>query len=453
MNAIRRLDNSINQDSKEKLSAYTYQRFVKLGTKAGTMNYLDLSTGSVVQRDHVIIAIDYKHKDITGQHNYNVASEVLKHTHLRPVVANETRYAPGKPAVVQELGLYYINTWRRPSVKPCETDSEQYNPKPFVDFINDSVGPKDAKHLMMQLALLVRHPLPNGQHPKRPVALYLFSQHQGQGKSTLARIMQQVLGKTAVNVIAGVKPLTDMNAVELFGRTLLVCEEADMSSSPKLADRLKQFITDDSTVDALKGAAMKTYRTPSHLWMLSNRPPSHIDEHDRRWLVLSWDTGLRGKAKDDYFNRFNAWLNSGGYSSILTYLMNYDTSDYDYASPAPMTTAKTEILSSFGVGFGSDWQDYVEDRDTIAVTVDHFELDNLAERYSLKPAQVEQELFNAGWKRSSRITVNGSKTRIWYDSNYTLKTGKGIKASLKGSDGLVMTVESCLDAQDDSIRL
>ena len=309
---------------------------------------------------------------------------------IRPLSLETMFYRPHCGPVVKVNGIYFRNLWRPPAVEPKEGDAS-----PFIDFLHKAMGGRvDEDYFIKWLALLVQDPLPKR---KPPVAPYIFSNQQGQGKSLLAGILQEVLGESAVKTSSGPQALEDKNRIEFFSRTLFVADEAQLDKRTNALQAFKNLITSTTTDEALKNQSVRRHEVPARIMMLSNYAPAHLERDDRRHFVVRWDTGLRDEEKAEYFNNLIGWLNNRGYSIVSHFLANYDAGEWDYAAPAMMTDAKLGVIQSHSSKWEQKFIDFVEENDRWFVDQNYdFRTWVVEDRFNLD--QLPYILEQLGWQ-------------------------------------------------------
>jgi len=339
---------------------------------------------------------------------------------IRPLSLETMFYRPHCSPVVNVNGIYFRNLWRPPTIEPKEGDAS-----PFIDFLTKAMGGRDeeVEYFIRWLALLVQDPLPKR---KPPVAPYIYSNQQGQGKSLLAGILTEVLGESAVKTSSGPQALEDKNRIEFFSRTLFVADEAQMDKKTNALQAFKNLITSTTTDEALKNQAVRKHEVPARIMMLSNYAPAHLERDDRRHFVVRWDTGLRDKEKTKYFNDLISWLNDEGYSIVSHFLANYPVGEWDYAAPAMITDAKLGVIQSHSSKWEQKFIDFAEENDRWFVDQNHDFNTWVEDRFNLD--QLPYILEQLGWqpllgkdaKYRHRKTSGGSTHhRYWFSPGVT----------------------------------
>ena len=334
------------------------ERFYMTSYSSGQVKFYDSLNDNGNQLTMHLIPVMLK---VSPELDYDEAKKALKtavdNGQIHSLSLETMYYRPSCPPVVNVNDVYFRNHWRPSLVEPKEGNATK-----FVDFLRLAMGGREdeVQYLLNWMALLVQDPLPKR---KPPVAVYLYGNQQGQGKSLLASILTEVLGESAVKTSSGPQALEDKNRVEYFSRTLFVADEAQLSKKTSALQAFKNLITSTTTDEALKNQAVRKHEVPARLMMLSNYAPAHLERDDRRHFVVRWDTGLRGEAKTEYFNDLVRWLTNGGYSIVSHYLATLDVGEWDYAAPAMMTDAKMDVIQSHAGRWEQRFADFVAEQE------------------------------------------------------------------------------------------
>lgn len=411
---------------------YVTRRFVIHRYSGNRRLFYDLLTNNYdITRGLIVGALEQKFGSV-----HSMALDCVKYSSFRHVHPSKTYFRPYDKKVISQNGLHFINTWIPSKIKPLN----HYDASPFVEFLELAVGEENSDYILLQLALAYQKPHP---HQKPPIAMYLYSSEQGQGKTTLSDIIKEVFGEASHKVINTHKPLRDKNAVQFWGQTWLVCEEAKVERTDNLYDQLKQYITATKTTDAPKFGSPQEFDCPARLIMLSNRPPTFLDKDDRRFFIAEWDTGLRGEEKDEYFNKFRNWLAEGGYAHIAGFIRSYDVSDYDFASEAPKNADKRMILDTYTDPLVEKFLDLVDDCKLTVFHEQHWEIEQFIHNNNIKASQAIHIFHEAGFiKSDKKVQIEPKKRfRIWYPKSSKLFIADGKPAEIKLEDGNTHTLK------------
>ena len=398
-------------------------RFYITGHASGQPKFYDTLNDVGNQLTMHLIPVVFEEIPELG-HDYNEVKDLINHLVnngvIRPLSLETMFYRPHCGPVVNVSSIYFRNLWRPPTVEPKAGDASL-----FIDFLRKAMGGREeeVKYFLKWLALLVQDPLPKR---KPPVALYIYSNQQGQGKSLLAGILTEVLGESAVKYSSGPQALEDKNRIEFFSRTLFIADEAQLDKKTNALQAFKNLITSTTTDEALKNQSVRRHEVPARMMMLSNYAPAHLERDDRRHFVVRWDTELRDEAKAEYFNGLISWLDSGGYSIVSHFLANYPVGEWDYAAPAMMTDAKLGVIQSHSSKWEQKFIDFVEEHDRWFVdqnndfngwVKDGFNLDQLP--YILEQLGWQPLLGKTAKYRHRNANGGSTHHRYWFSPDVT----------------------------------
>ena len=172
------------------------QRFYKLKTQGTQTYYWDSVTGGEVQAMHLIEVVMQMMS--TGQQDLERAKAIVRFGHFRPLWKQPV-YLPNAPVVVMSHGLYRPNLWRR---QINITANPEGNADRFFEHLKDVLGCDDkTNYLLDVLGAISREPKPH-------IALYLFGEQGGAGKSTFAETLTHVFGRESVKTVNTTTELT-----------------------------------------------------------------------------------------------------------------------------------------------------------------------------------------------------------------------------------------------------
>lgn len=424
--------NETSQEHHQQINKYEIKdklkkRFCLLKSSGGKNYYYDIeSDESNISAAQIICLAIYE-----WGIGIEEAKKIVSHCNFISVHESKRYFRPGERKIICIKGIYYINTWRPSDWSEVEPT---FNVSPFVEFLEKATSEENAEFIIKQLALAYQYPHPLN---KPQIAMYLYSSEQGQGKSTFSDIIKEVFGETSHKVINTHKPLFDKNAIQFWGQTWLVCEEAKIERSDNLYDQLKQYITASYLTDSVKFGSPQKFETPARLIMLSNRAPSFIEKDDRRFFISEWDTGLRGDERNNYFNEFRRWLNSGGFQSIASYLCSIDVSDYDFAAPAPLNKDKMMVINTFADPLVEKFLDIIEEEDIMVFDESNFNIRYFLEENNIKQTHARHIFNEAGFVKYDRKISFGKDTRFrpWYPKTAKMLVTHGKPAEIRLENG------------------
>ena len=158
------------------------QRFYKLKIQGTQTYYWDSVTGGEVQAMHVIGVV----MQLGGQ-SIERAKRIVSMANFKPLWRQPV-YLPNEPVVVLSHGLYRPNLWQRPDI----TANPEGNAERFFEHLKDVLGCDDKTNYLLDV-LAWRYQRPS--EPKPHIALYLFGEQGGAGKSTFAETLSHVFGR------------------------------------------------------------------------------------------------------------------------------------------------------------------------------------------------------------------------------------------------------------------
>ncbi|WP_413499145.1 primase-helicase family protein [Buttiauxella gaviniae] len=225
-------------------------------------------------------------------------------------------------------GVYNLFTGL--SVQPVEGDVS-----PYLDHLRLVICAGDEEsysYLVGWLAHMFQKP------DEKPSVAVVMKSIEGTGKGSMVRPLLEILGMYGIQVngpgqIAGRFNGTIANKLFVF------IDEAELTDA-RCADRLKALISEPTINLERKGKDPEPMPNYARFVFASNHDRViRAGLRERRYLVLEPD-GTRAQDKG-YFDRLHNWIDSGGASRLLAYLMNIDLRNFDPRRP-PVTAALIE---------------------------------------------------------------------------------------------------------------
>ena len=226
------------------------------------------------------------------------------------------------------------NLWRGFRVSPIAGDCGLY-----LTHLEKVIcgGDKEAyKYLLGWLAHMVQKPA-----EKPSVAVFMRSV-MGAGKDTMVRAISEMLGIHATTQ-NGDEQITGKFQGALQEKLFVFINEARITDS-KAIDRLKSLISEKEVSLELKGK--DPVRIPNFARFIFASNHDHViqaDPRERRYLMLEpkplYDVG--SPEHYDYFTALHKWMDNGGSSYLLQYLLSIDLTGFNPHS-APSTALLTE---------------------------------------------------------------------------------------------------------------
>lgn len=185
------------------------------------------------------------------------------------------------------------------------------------------------------------------QHPERQAEVAIVMRGgKGIGKGTLGKLMKRIYGSHALQ-ITNVKHLTGNFNGHLRSTLLLFADEAFWAGDKAGESVLKGLVTEPTMTIEQKGVDLYTVPNRLKIIMASNAEwvvPASGDE--RRFFIL--DVSEERQGDHDYWTTINRVINSDEcVGAFLSYLLNYDLSNYNIRLPPNTKALDDQKLSSF----------------------------------------------------------------------------------------------------------
>lgn len=261
--------------------------------------------------------------------------------------AHTTRFRPTEPArsISNENGVQYLNTWVPPIVYRVKGDAS-----PFTRHIAKILpNGRDQEIFISYLAACVQYPgVKFGWCP-------VLQGAEGNGKTTLARIMQYAIGRKYVHTAKAASLGSNFNAWTQGKLFVIVNDVHTPGGREDFMESLKPLVTDGDIEIEGKGRDQVTGEICFNLMMSMNRKNGiRKTKTDRRYAIFYTahqhdDDVVRSGMGDDYFNDLNDWLNKhSGYAIVADYLATLDIEpDLNPATRcrrAPATSTLADVL-------------------------------------------------------------------------------------------------------------
>ena len=236
-------------------------------------------------------------------------------------------YKPSQGLIASQGPQQYWNIWRPTDIVPKKGDV-----KLFLTHINSLCdGDEQAIDTLMSF---MAHAIQKPAEKVRWMPVLIGG--QGTGKTTMVDILGRLVGASNYASISAQDMLGDWTG-DLEGKLVVGIEEMRISrssASTALATALKEKITNNTL--NIKKKYISDYSIDNIIRFvgLSNyRSPIEIEHSDRRYYVITslttdGDTKVISEATKSWLPGYHNWLNSGGYSHIMYYLMKIDVSRF-----------------------------------------------------------------------------------------------------------------------------
>lgn len=243
-----------------------------------------------------------------------------------------------KPHGTTDPGEY--NLWRGWGVQPHEgREKSRSLIRHTFKVICRSDGTK-FEYVLKWLAWKMQNP---DKHPE--TVLVIKGGDEGGGKTLLSDVIRMIFGKKHATVIT--------DAEQLFGRfteflepiCFLQLEEAIWSGDPKIAGKMRVFITGQQIPIERKYGPR--YTIPNRLASIITSNHQHavaLGLRDRRYFVLEADPQHVGD--EAYFKRLWMDIHNGGVNEFMHLLLNVELGDWHPRQKPPTTEGYEEMRMS-----------------------------------------------------------------------------------------------------------
>jgi hypothetical protein len=239
-----------------------------------------------------------------------------------------------EPGLPESLPNNVVNSWKGFNYEPIKGDV-----KPFITLLKSLIpDAEECPFVEKWFAKLIQEPA-----TKYNVALVLWSPIQGVGKNLLVETIGNLFNERHFSVV-GQEVFADAFTDWQANKCLIVCDEVSSSDKRYIADRVKGWIT--STKNNINCKHEPKFTQPNYIKyvFLSNHPDAvFFDNTDRRFFAVQ--TSSHQLSKEEVKD-FIKWRNDAGYSALLEYLLNLDTSGFDPSAPAPSSTSKLNMVEA-----------------------------------------------------------------------------------------------------------
>jgi hypothetical protein len=252
--------------------------------------------------------------------------------------ATEGEAHMGRVVMDELTNVTAYNTYQQPMVVPADTlDDEKV--KPFINHIKYLCNDDETlySYLLDWIAYTVQ--VPQERIPTVP----LIISKPGVGKGWLCECMTHLLGDKNVNSL----DMSKFAANNQFNGFMVNCKMVvvhETKATRKVVESLKALVTEKALDINIKYGANKKQHIYANMLMFSNHDDAMpLDEGDRRYVVIRH----MGEARTpEYYNVLFEWIKSDGLQHLFRYLLDRDLSQFDFAAPAMMTTAKMAMIQA-----------------------------------------------------------------------------------------------------------
>jgi len=294
------------------------------------MNLYNITTGRYVQKERFNTHYANRFIDLgTATKPKPVALGVAWIQHHLRREANGVRMAPNEP---EDLPDGAINSWLGFSVEPIKGGI-----KPFIKLFKRQIpNPRDRKYVLHWIANLFQNPA-----SKAFTSIVMWSRTQGTGKNLVWECVGNLFNERHYTLVSQ-EVFDDAFTEWKANRVFVICDEVSSTEKRQTADRIKGWITSSSNAINTKNEPKFTQPNLIKYVFLSNHPDAvFLDDSDRRFFVVEV---AQGRLPDNDAKEFTSWRDNGGQAALLHFLLKLDISEFNAKAPAPMSSAKQEMI-------------------------------------------------------------------------------------------------------------
>lgn len=268
--------------------------------------------------------------------------------HIDGRVAYDTMYMPSMADgdMTFELdGVQYVNSYLPKYVPEADADWQSKDQWKLCESHIKMILPDDWEALLNWMAFNVQNA------GTKVLWSPIIKGIQGDGKSTLARILGAAMGKQNVRMISTESMQSDFNGWA-EGSCVGVLEEIRIKGHNRhdAMNKLKPLVTNEQIEVVRKGQDGRNIPNCTNYMALTNHEDALVlDADDRRWGVFFTKYKTREQLKADihekYWENLNDAINNHG-GVIRGWLMSIDLSGFNKTDAPKMTAAKRKMIDA-----------------------------------------------------------------------------------------------------------
>lgn len=270
---------------------------------------------------------------------------------LRLTVFDE-KFAPDSTEAFihdQKSGYIYYNSFRGFDIQPLDRIEGIENKKSvklfmqLLKFIFSTTSADNLNWFMHWMAEGLRNP-----NIKMRAAVVIWSNMEGNGKSTIGNLLAKLYGRYASNITSAI--LKSQYNSFIRNKLFIMSDELtgedvdNVKDVKRYMDQLKNLITQDEVVINAKYLSEYTVKDYAKYFFTSNNINMiSISEISRRFFIIH---APEEKMPQSFYNEFyNTVFRDECLREIMTFLLNYEVDKViALNSDAPVTEAKQEIV-------------------------------------------------------------------------------------------------------------
>ena len=340
--------------------------------------------------------------------------------YLDGIVCSDLMYRPDLSDLIFSVdGILHLNAYLPSSVPAVDDAWSQHDAwRAARDHIHNIV-PDGAEVIIKWLAHNVQRP------GKKILWSPIIVGAQGDGKTTIGKIVQMAMGRRNVSPVSPEALFSDFTSWA-EGKCVRVLEEIRVQDKGRssVMDKLKPMITND-VVDVVKKGkdGCDVANVTNYMALTNHMDALAIDEGDRRWGV--WRTRFKDHAQvraeldDAYWKRLNDAI--GRHPEVIRgWLMSVDLSDFNPFSSPVMTKAKQDMIEASRSPLQADIREAIAlggqgvGRTVIATDCLNEVVRGIGGR-TANTTTLANILRDMGWvKFGSTVKWNGKPRRVYY---------------------------------------
>lgn len=266
--------------------------------------------------------------------------------HIEGRIAHDVLYVPSLAAIdpiFEYEGVAYVNSYMLNRVPQADPNWKQKPEWKVCENHLKNILPNDWQTLLHWMAHNVQRP------GEKVLWAPIVKGIQGDGKSTLARIMGSAMGQHNVRMIATEEMQSDFNGWA-EGACVGVLEEIRIKGHNRhdAMNKLKPLVTNEKISVVRKGQDGRNIPNSTNYMALTNHEDALVlDADDRRWGVFFTRFKTRQEMLDatgpDYWEKLNKAINDAP-GVVRGWLMDVDLSTFDARDAPALTDAKKQMI-------------------------------------------------------------------------------------------------------------
>lgn len=348
-------------------------------------------------------------------------------------VAHDTMYLPSQDSVDISIdGVDYLNSYLSKYV-PAASDA--WLGHWAVDVWQqhlEMILPTDWNLLLVWLAYNVQNP------GKKVLWAPIVKGTQGDGKTTISKMLGAVMGSRNVKVVSTESLFSDFTGYA-EGACVAFLEEIRVKGHNRhdAMNKLKPLVTNEVIEVVRKGQDGRNVPNVTNYMAFTNFEDALvIDANDRRWGVFftrfpDREALAAAGVNAEYWNRLHRSVEE--HADVLrAWLLAVDTSDFDPKAAPPITAAKAAMIASSISSEAASLQEVVSlGRLGVARHAAITDMVNTVMKQdhgiTLATTRMAQSFAEIGWEPYGQIKWQGKARRVYIDGKYPWPADENLK--------------------------